>query len=142
MNKEYIAQAEATINVPVAEVWDALVNPEKVKEYMFGTTAVSNWQKGSPIAWKGEYQGKPYEDKGEIIEIEPEKLLVVTHYSPLSGAEDVPENYHILRYELTAQGSSTGIVLTQDNCKNEEEKEQFSKNWQMMLDGLKKFLEK
>ena len=94
-----------------------------IKQYMFGTTVVSDWKEGSSIIWKGEWQGKPYKDKGTILKIEPERILEVTHYSPLSGAEDVPENYHTVRYELAKEGENTKIALIQDNNASEEEKE-------------------
>jgi uncharacterized protein YndB with AHSA1/START domain len=142
MSKGFIAQVSTIINAPISKVWDALVNPEMIKQYMFGTTVISDWKEGSSIVWKGEWQGKPYEDKGNIIKIEPEKILEVTHYSPLSGAADTPENYHTVAYELTQEGDNTKITLTQDNNASEEETEHSEKNWQMFLEGLKKLLEK
>jgi hypothetical protein len=33
------------------------------------------------------------------------------------------------------------VVLTQDGCESEEQAEQFSQNWQGMLDGLKSVVE-
>ncbi len=59
MTSTFIAQAHITISAPIATVWDALVNPEMIKQYMFGTNAVSDWKEGSPIVWKGEWEGKP-----------------------------------------------------------------------------------
>jgi hypothetical protein len=53
----------------------------------------------------------------------------------------VPENYHTLRYHLSQAGSGTAVSLTQDGCASEEQAEQFSRNWQGMLDGLKKVAE-
>jgi uncharacterized protein YndB with AHSA1/START domain len=141
MNKQFIAKQSITIHAPVAEVWDALVNPETIKQYMFGTEVVTDWKEGSPILYKGTWEGKAFEDKGQVIKVEPEKLLVTTHWSPLSGTADSPENYHTVRYELTAEGDKTQITLTQDNNASEEEKNHSKQNWKMMLDGLKKLLE-
>jgi uncharacterized protein YndB with AHSA1/START domain len=92
----HAATAEAEIAAPPGRVWAALTDPEQIKEYMFGSEVVTDWAKGSPIVWKGEYEGKKYEDKGEIVEIEPERRLKVTHFSPVSGQDDAPENYHTL----------------------------------------------
>ncbi len=44
-----IANASVVIGAPVEKVWDALVNPATIKQYMFGTNVVSNWEEGSPI---------------------------------------------------------------------------------------------
>ena len=46
--------------------------PGAIRQYMFGTTVESEWRPGSPIVWKGEWQGRAYEDKGEICACSPE----------------------------------------------------------------------
>ena len=75
--------------------------------YMFGSDVTSDWTAGSPITYAGEYEGKSYEDHGTILEIRPPELLRSTHFSPLSGMPDVPENYHELVYTLTSDGNAT-----------------------------------
>jgi hypothetical protein len=65
----------------------------------------------------------------------------MTHYSPSMGTEDAPENYHTLIYTLTPTGSGTRLELSQDGCDNEEQAQQFSRNWQSMLDGLRSHVE-
>jgi hypothetical protein len=57
------------------------------------------------------------------------------------GQDDRPENYHTLVYTLTAVGDSTRLSLTQDGCADEAQAEQFSRNWQQMLEGLKTHVE-
>jgi uncharacterized protein YndB with AHSA1/START domain len=140
--KELIANASITINAPIAKVWEALVNPDMIKQYMFGTNVVTDWKEGSLIVWKGEWQGKAYQDKGTILKIDQERVLQYSHFSPLSGQPDVPENYHSVTIELSGKGQQTTVTLTQDNNETEEEREHSEKNWQMMLEGLKKLLEK
>ena len=141
IKENLVAAASTTIDAPVAKVWDALVNPATIKKYMFGADVTSDWKKGSPIVWKGEWQGKPYEDKGVIQRIEPERLIEYTHFSPLSGVPDKPENYHTVTIELTPQGSQTAVSLSQDNNATEEARQHSESNWRAMLDGLKKVLE-
>jgi uncharacterized protein YndB with AHSA1/START domain len=132
-----VATAETDIASPAARVWSALTDPEQIKEYMFGSQVVTDWKPGSPIVWKGTYNGKAYEDKGEIIELEAERRLKVTHFSPLSGQPDLPENYHTLTYELEQRGDITHISLSQDNNASEDEAEHSRANWATMLAGLK-----
>ena len=81
-----IATAEAVISAPPGRVWAALTDPAQIKEYMFGSEVETDWIPGSTITWKGKYQGKAYEDKGKIVELDPPRRLVVTHFSPMSGA--------------------------------------------------------
>ncbi len=141
MKNTLIAQAHITISAPIAKVWDALVNPEMIKQYMFGTNAVSDWKEGSPIVWKGEWEGKPYEDKGVILQLKPERVLQYSHFSPLSGQADVPENYHTLTIELSSEEKGTLLLLSQDNNSTEEDREHSEKMWGMMLTGIKKVVE-
>src|SRR5688572_2009502 len=122
-DKNLVANATTTIGAPKARVWEALTNPAIVKQYMFGTTVTSDWKKGSPITWKGEWQGKAYEDKGVIQEIEPERRLQYTHFSPLAGLPDQPENYHTVTIDLSEDGSRTNVSLSQDNNPTAEEQE-------------------
>jgi uncharacterized protein YndB with AHSA1/START domain len=141
MNNKYTAQARTTINAPVSKVWQALVNPELIKQYLFNTDVISDWKEGSPIIYRGEWEGKPFEDKGKILKIEPERQLTSTHWSPLSGVPDTPENYHTVTYTLAEKSNGTEVTITQDNNASEEEKDHSEQNWRTVLDGMKKLLE-
>lgn len=140
--KTLTARVSITIAAPVNKVWQALTDPDLIRQYLFGTNTVSDWKKGSSITYTGEWQGKPYTDKGEIIDIVPEKLLHTTYLSGNSGKEDKPENYAHVIYELEPRGSNTTIVsLSQSNIKDEAELKHMEENWGMVLNGMKKLLE-
>jgi uncharacterized protein YndB with AHSA1/START domain len=141
MTGHHVATAQCEIDATPDKVWQALTDPELIKKYMFGSEVKTDWKPGSPITWQGEFEGRKYEDKGEIIAVEPGRRLEVTHFSPLTGQEDRPENYHRVLYELQQTGSSTSVRLTQDNSSSAEEAEHSAANWQMMLAGLKKVAE-
>jgi uncharacterized protein YndB with AHSA1/START domain len=136
-----VAKAQTTINTPANKVWKALTDPKTIKEYMFGTTVSSEWKKGSQITWKGEMNGKKYEDKGEILEIVPEKKLKYTHFSPLSGLPDNSENYHTVTIALAEEKNKTHVTLTQDKNDSDKAKSESEKNWNEMMDSLKKIVE-
>ena len=141
MTDKLSVQTSIVVLAPVNKVWQALTDPSIIKEYLFGTNTITDWKKGSEITWSGMYEGKSYEDKGTIIEIVPGKKLHTTHYSPLSGKEDKPENYHHVIYELMPAKEHTLITLTQDNVASEKELEHLQKNWKIVLEGLKKSVE-
>src|SRR3982750_3806918 len=101
MKKGLTAKTSVAIQAPVAKVWEGLTNPELIKKYFFGTDAETDWKKGSPIFFRGVWEGKPYEDKGFITDIVPEKFVSYTYWSSFSGAPDIPENYANVRYDVT-----------------------------------------
>ena len=141
MKRGLIATASVEINAPVEKVWKAITNPNLIKKYMFGTEILSDWKEGGPISWKGIWKGRSYEDKGMILKKVPLKTLVVTHFSPLSGLPDTPENYHTLIYSLTPSGNSTILKLSRDNNPDERSRDYSQKNWEEMLKNLKNTLE-
>ena len=143
MPKNFVANASVVVDAPVVAVWDALVDAKAIKQYMFGSTVISDWKKGSKIVFKGEWKGKPYEDKGVVLQVEPGKRLQYSHFSPLMGKPDTPENYHTVTIELSNEGAPNRarVSLSQDNNATEEERDHSQKNWETMLAGLKKYVE-
>ena len=137
MMTNYLATAETDIAAAPERVWDVLTDPEQLKELWFGAEVKTDWQQGSPITWSGEWDGKPYQDKGEILEVDPGRLLKLTHYSPLTGQPDVPENYHTLTYTLDGDGTATHLKLTQDNNASEEEAKHSQEMWEMLVAKVK-----
>ena len=142
MNTNLTAKATISIAAKKNKIWEALITPSAIKEYMFGTNVESDWSEGSKINWKGEMKGKQYEDKGVILKIESEKTLQYTHFRPMSGKPDKPENYHTVTINLFSTGDKTDVALSQDNNADEKSREESAKNWGTMLEGLKKYLEK
>ena len=115
MTPSYIAEKQISINAPAEAVWEALTDPAKVKQYMFGTEMQTDWMVGSPIAWRGEWKGETYEDKGEVLAVEPNKLLRMTYWSPMGGTADKPENYRTVTYALIERDGTTVLTVEQDN---------------------------
>jgi len=137
----YLATAEVDIEAAPARVWEVLIDPEQLKQLWFGAEVKTDWRQGSPITWSGEWEGKPYQDKGEILEVDPGRLLRLTHYSPLTGQPDVPENYHTLTYTLDGDGTATHLKLTQDNNASEEEAKHSQSMWEMLVAKVKETAE-
>ena len=144
---EATAQVSKTIAAPPAEIWRALTSPEKLKKYFFGADVESSWRVGDPIHMRGEFKGKSYEDKGEILAAESGKRLAFSHWSALSGAADRPENYHVVTFDLAPNRDGTTVSLTQSNLTggvkpaDRENRAEYEKNWRSVLDGLAKVLD-
>ncbi|HLK23406.1 MAG TPA: SRPBCC domain-containing protein, partial [Caulobacteraceae bacterium] len=59
---EPVAQVSKTINAPAEAVWRALTTPAKLKTFFMGSDVESDWRVGHAIRFRGEYEGKAYED--------------------------------------------------------------------------------
>ncbi|HSJ44564.1 MAG TPA: SRPBCC family protein [Euzebyales bacterium] len=136
-----VARASTSIDASSRRVWSALVDPEQIARWMVGTTVDTDWREGSPVTWKGEWQGTAYEDKGTVLRVEEGRVLQYTHYSPLSGQPDVPENYHTVTIELVGS-MPTEVTLSQDGNDNSEMRDHSAAFWQSMLDTLKQQVER
>ena len=141
MSEDLVATASISIAGDKNRAWDALVTPAAIKQYMFGADVESDWKPGSAITWSGEMKGKKYEDKGEILEIDPTRTLSYSHFSPMSGKPDKPENYHTVTIRLSGSDGTTRVFLSQDNNPDETSQAESEKNWNAMLEGLKKYVE-
>ena len=59
----------------------------------------------------------------------------------MSGAEDVPANYHRVEWRLEDNGESTELTLEMP-VDSEEQGKEFERNWGTMLDSLKEVAER
>lgn len=78
MSQNLILKKNIPIQAPVAKVWNALIDPEVIKIYLYGTQTISDWKEGSSILFTGVWEGKAYEDRGTILKLERKKYFVTT----------------------------------------------------------------
>ena len=144
---EITASASIIVDSPKQRVWKALTEPDLVSQYFMGATVKTDWQVGHPITFSGTWKDKPFEDKGEILSFEPEREMSYSHWSPLSGSDDVPDNYHVVRITLADADGSTLVTLDQSNLNggvtdaDRANRADYEKNWTTTLEGLKKVAE-
>jgi len=138
------------IKAPAARVWDALVNPEQTKKYMFGCETVSDWKPGSPLLWRMLHEGKELVAvKGHVVSIEPGKHLAYTTIDPNNpNMPDVPENYLTVTYDLAEADGETTLTVTQGDYHKVAEGEKRYKEsynngegWNPILVQIKHLLE-
>lgn len=149
MNKPLIVKDSISINASPIMVWDALVNPEQTKKYMFGCETVSEWQIGSPLLWKGDHEGKKMVFvKGTILDIQLNKFLAYTTIDPNNTAiDDLPQNYLTVTYALSVENKMTTLTVTQGDYSMvgngaERYKETIEGGgWQPILEAIKTLVE-
>jgi uncharacterized protein YndB with AHSA1/START domain len=142
MDKTLTVQKKTIIQATAAKVWEAMTDPDKVRQYFFGTNVSSDWKVGKPIIFYGEFNGKAYRDKGSILEVDPGKLLRYDYWSGWSGLEDKPENYSIVTYTLEEKNGITHVGLIQQGFANEKAREHAESSWDIVLEQMKSLIER
>jgi uncharacterized protein YndB with AHSA1/START domain len=138
---DHVSHSTVEIRATAGEVWRALTTNEILGELMFGSEVVTTWEVGSPILYRGTWEGTPFEDRGVVLEFDEPRLLRTSHFSPLSGEPDIPENYHELDYRLEELPDGTRVTLSQDNNPTAEAMEHSDAMWSGMLQALKRLVE-
>ena len=87
------------------------------------------------------WEGKPYQDKGTILQIEKEKILKYNYWSSFAGTEDKPDNYANIIYRLEEANGHTVFHISQDGLPTQEALDHSKHNWQTVMNGLKELLE-
>jgi uncharacterized protein YndB with AHSA1/START domain len=121
------------------KLWQALTDPDFMKQYWFGMRGESEWRAGSP--WKLVSSSGEVWDAGAIVEADPPKRLVIRWQ-------------HMMKPELKAEGDTIctmDIERGKDACKltithtSEREHakviEAVSGGWPQVISNLKSLLE-
>jgi uncharacterized protein YndB with AHSA1/START domain len=141
MSNSIIARAFTSVNAPESMVWGALMDPGVIRRYMYGVRVRADWREGGTLLWQGEWKGTAYERQSRFLQFLPEHLIQFVHSNPLSGLPDEPGNYHTVNIELSSDGIMMHIIRTQDNISNQEALQQVEQNYEMLLGGLKRYVE-
>jgi len=132
----HVATAEADVRAPIAAVWAALTDVDTLGRVMFGSTVETDWTVGSPIVYRGEWEGAPFEDRGVILELTEPTVLRVSHEAP--GGDGT----HEVRYDLRDLGpAATHVTVTQDHNASAQAAEHSAQNWQAILEALQREVE-
>ena len=134
-------RSATTIDAPIDRVWAAITTPSELKQWFFGVDTEADWKVGGSLVHRGEYEGKPYVDKGEILAFEPPRRLVHTHWSDVSGLADVPENYQEVAWDLTERVGGTQLTITERNLPSDDAAKTSEEGWKGALQSLKTLLE-
>ncbi|MBD3918593.1 SRPBCC domain-containing protein [Paenibacillus sp. PR3] len=134
------------INAHAERVWDTITNPEWVKQWQYGSRLITDWQIGSEIRFRTEWEGNIYEQWGTVLEFAPYQSLRYSLFAPRPGLEDTPENYFTMSYDLSTEGVGTLLKIQQiDNRpgsnSNDEENNVTEDDEQSVLLVLKRLAE-
>jgi uncharacterized protein YndB with AHSA1/START domain len=121
------------------KLWQALIDPEFTRQYWVATWQESEWKPGA--SWKIVAPDGRVADSGEVLEIEPQRRLVLSwrnQFIPEAHAE----GYSRLTYELEKLGSSVKLTVVHEMDKPDSKLiGMVSNGWPHILASLKSLLE-
>jgi uncharacterized protein YndB with AHSA1/START domain len=129
------------IRAPIDKVWDALVDPQIIAQWLNGAHVETTWKPGSAITFSGSLEGMTYRDKGVVVQLEPKSLMQYTHWSKWSRLPDTPEHYSIITIKVAPASGGTLLAVRHENLETEEMYRHSKSHWETTLPVLKKLLE-
>lgn len=142
MDKKFISKSSIHIQAPSSGVWEALINTEIAKQYFFGAEVTTDWKVGTPITFKGEFNGNKYEEKGVILNVSPFRRLQYSHWSNFDGLPDTADNYRTWTFDIESNGHFSQLTVTEDNIPTEKQKNRSDEFWDETLLKIKRIVEK
>ncbi|MDF3820547.1 SRPBCC domain-containing protein [Leptospira sp. 96542] len=130
------------IHSNLERVWDVITTPKYIKEYLYGTDVISDWQEGSSLIFKGEWEGKMYEEKGTILTLQAPVTFKYSYFTPLFGLPDLPENYSIIENKLVGKDGLVTLHLTQVGFTSVDKVKHSEESWNQCLDIIKRIAER
>jgi uncharacterized protein YndB with AHSA1/START domain len=103
------------IKAPIERVWDILTKPEFVKQWQYGSELQTDWQLGTNIRFKTEWEGKVYQQWGKVLDVRQNELIKYSLFAPNPELEDKAENYFIINYVLTDENGNTKLEIIQED---------------------------
>jgi uncharacterized protein YndB with AHSA1/START domain len=145
MSLETTLNKTININAPVSKVWETLTTPALIKLWMEDSSTdieiITDWVVGSPFIIRGNLHGFSLENKGTVLEFEPEKVFKYDYLSNLSNRPDKPENYSSIEFKLTQVENSTELTFTQSNFVTDVDYKHSKLYWNGTLERMRKVLE-
>lgn len=148
MQNNFVVKSFVIIHATPGKIWDLLINPEKIKLYLYGSNVHTDWNAGSEILFirdrlhpMAPISANPIVDKGRILEIEKEKLLKFSFYSSMEGYRDLPENYSLVTYALSKEGDRVKLEYCRSNIPVEIERNNQDKFMPGMMAQIKMLAE-
>jgi uncharacterized protein YndB with AHSA1/START domain len=127
------------IRTTPAKLWQALTEPEFIRQYWFGITAESTFQKGSP--WQMRFKDGTLADTGEILESDPPRRLVIRwqhEWKPEIKAEGPSR----CTFELEPLERAVKLTITHETERPDSKLiTAVSGGWPLVVSNLKSLLE-
>ena len=121
------------------KLWQALIEPDFTRQFWVGCWQESEWKKGA--SWKLMIPDGRVADSGEILEIEPQKRLVLQWRNSFKPElrEEGPSR---MTYEIEPMGEAVKLTVIHEMERPDSKFiEAVSNGWPMILASLKSLIE-
>jgi uncharacterized protein YndB with AHSA1/START domain len=128
---------EALVNACPEDVWSALTDPERTRQYFYGLAVHSDWQIGSHIVYSGP---PPHKICGEVVLVERPRLLMHTLADGQTMLGDLdPVAWVTWTIDSADSGQSKVCVVVEDLERVDDA--EFDEAWRLVLEQLARYLE-
>jgi len=132
------------INAPASRVWEYLTLPERMTQWMgepeIKIEVITDWEVGKTIIIRG-FHHAYFENKGIVLQVEPNKLLQYNHLSSVSRLPDESENYSIITFSLLPNEEQIALTLTVTQFPTESIYKHLDFYWKTTVELLKRAIE-
>lgn len=127
------------IRTTPAKLWQALTDPQFIRQYWFGMIIESGWKPGAP--WKMSFPDGSLCDAGEILEIDPPRRIAIrwqNEWKPELKAEGPSR----CTFELEPVDRAVKLTITHEIDRPESKLiTAVSGGWPLVVSNLKSLLE-
>lgn len=130
------------LDVPIEKVWNALTQPDLVKQWQYGSDLITDWIVGNEIRFRNEWEDQVFEQWGTVLEVIPNQKIKYSLFFPRpEELEDKPENYFIMSYILSEENQKVKLEILQENNRPGAIQEEPQGEENPVLQGLKTLIE-
>jgi hypothetical protein len=101
---------------------------------------LTDWKVGEQIIVKGFHHAE-FENRGTVLQFEPDSMLRYSHLSSLSKLPDKPENYSVVAFRLEPSEDRTSLTVVVSNFPTETIFKHLEFYWNVTIGIVKKFIE-
>ena len=143
MTEDFVVEKTVEIAASTHQVWRALTESDKIKQWMGGAQVESQWELGSEITFTGTMPNfnRKYKDYGTVLAVEREEFLQYSHWSEMSHRPDLHQNRTITTLTLEDIGEKTCLTVRHENFKSDAEYKHANFFWGVAVYTLKNLLE-
>lgn len=120
MVNDLVVTRSVMLNATPERVWEALTHPGMTRQYFYNCDVESDWKAGSTLRWRGNYQGRPLDVEGTVMEIVPGRYIKYSGFDRLTEGDIARRGDVYITHEIIPQGDKTKLLTTLEHFEGDE----------------------